>query len=283
MTHRPADPTVPLRLYRHPVAVRLWHWLTASAVVGLLFTGFNIFNIHPRLYWGEVGNAHTRPIIALESSEVGGPRPTTHPTPTELRVGSHRWDVTGHFGTVVDAGEDGLYFMIVDTPESWHFGGMRAWHFVFAWLLVLAWACYVLYLLLGGGLRRRLLPHAQQLTARAIGRDLWDHLRLRPPRGEAARRYNLLQKLSYLVVLFGLIPLFVLTGLTMSNAVTARFPELYGLFGGRQSARTLHALCALALLLFVLVHLAQLFVAGFMNEVRSMITGYFDLRREGTE
>lgn len=105
-------------------------------------------------------------------------------------------------------------------------------------------------------------------------------------RSKAARsagRYNLLQKLSYLVVLFGLIPLFVLTGLTMSNAVTARFPELYGLFGGRQSARTLHALCALALLLFVLVHLAQLFVAGFMNEVRSMITGYFDLRREGTE
>jgi thiosulfate reductase cytochrome b subunit len=267
-------------LLRHPLAVRLWHWLTAVAAGGLLFTGFNILNVHPRLYWGEVGNVHTAPIIAIESSERGGAHPATHPSPTVLRIGSHRWDVTGHVGVALDAGEDGLYFMIVSTPESWHFGGMRAWHFVFAWLLFLSWACYALYLLLGGRLRRTLLPSGEQLTARAIGQDLWDHVRLRAPRGEAARHYNLLQKLSYLLILFVIIPLLVLTGLTMSNAVTARFPQLYALFGGRQSARTVHALCALALSLFILVHIVQLFVAGFVNELRSMITGYFEVRSE---
>lgn len=272
--------TASTRLFRHPLPVRLWHWLTAVAVGGLLFTGFNIFNIHPRLYWGEVGNAHTRALIAFESSEAGGPRPTTHPAPTVFRIGTHRWDVTGHLGVVLDAGEDGLYFMIVNTPESWHFGGMRAWHFVFAWLLFLCWALYSLYLLWGGRLPRTLLPSRSQLSAQAIAQDLWDHLRLRSPRGDAARHYNLLQKLSYLCILFVLIPLLVLSGLTMSNAVTARFPQLYELFGGRQSARTVHALCAAALVLFVLVHIVQLFVAGFVNEVRSMITGYFEVRGE---
>jgi thiosulfate reductase cytochrome b subunit len=280
MTNSP-QPPLKERVYRHPLAVRLWHWATAVTIAGLLFTGFNVFNVHPRLYWGEVGNAHTTAIIALESTEPGGPRPNTHPAPTGLRVGSHQWDVTGHVGTVLDAGEDGLYFMIVATPESWHFGAMRAWHFVCAWILFLTWACYSAYVLIGGRLNRTLLPSARQITARAIFQDLWNHLRLHAPRGEAARQYNLLQKLSYLIVLFGLIPLLVLTGLTMSNAVTARFPELFTLFGGRESARTIHALCALALCSFALIHIAQLFVAGFINEMRSMITGYFEIKHGG--
>jgi thiosulfate reductase cytochrome b subunit len=279
MTDGPAT-TLSDRVYRHPLSVRLWHWITAIAVAGLLFTGFNILNVHPRLYWGEVGNAHMTPIIALESTETGGPRPAKHPAPAALRVGSHRWDVTGHLGTVLDAGEDGLYFMMVATPESWQFGAMRAWHFVCAWILFLTWMCYSAYLLVGGRLRRTLLPSARQVTARAILQDLWDHLRLHRSRGEAARHYNLLQKVSYLIVLFVLIPLIVLSGLTMSNAVTARFPELYALFGGRQSARTVHAACALLVLLFAVVHIVQVFVAGFINELRSMITGYFEMPRE---
>jgi thiosulfate reductase cytochrome b subunit len=269
------------RVYRHPLAVRMWHWATVLTVAGLLFTGFNILNVHPRLYWGEVGNAHTTPIVAIESTQAGGPRPGTHPAPAALRVGSHRWDVTGHLGTVLDAGEDGLYFMMVPTPESWQFGAMRAWHFVCAWILFMSWAAYSTYLLLAGRLARTLLPSAEQLTGRAILRDLWDHLRLHASRGEAARQYNLLQKLTYLVVLFGLIPLLVLSGLTLSNAVTARFPGLYTFFGGRQSARPIHTLCAVVVCLFTFVHIVQLFVAGFVNEVRSMITGYFDIKPEG--
>ena len=94
------------------------------------------------------------------------------------------------------------------------------------------------------------------------------------------RRYNLLQKLTYIVVIFILLPTMVLTGLTMSNAFTAVFPQLFDLFGGRQSARTIHFLAASALVLFVIIHIIQLFVAGFFNEMRSMITGRFKILRE---
>jgi thiosulfate reductase cytochrome b subunit len=262
---------------RHFFPVRLWHWVTVLAVAGLLFTGFCILNVHPRFYWGEVGNAYTPAILALDSSEPGGPRPATHPAPAALVVGNHRFDVTGRLGVVADAGGDGLYFLIANTPESWHFGAMRAWHFAIAWILVLGWTGYAIYLIASGQLRSRLLPRIAELHPRAVGADLLKHLKLHRARGEEARSYNLLQKLAYLAVIFGFLPLMVLTGLTMSNAVASRFPELYALFGGRESARTLHFLCALALVLFVLIHVIQLFVAGFWNEMRSMITGRFKI------
>jgi len=269
------------RIYRHPLPVRLWHWSAVLAVGGLLFTGFNILNIHPRLYWGEVGNAFTPAVVSLDSAAPAPAGAAVHPSPAVLRIGSHAWDVTGYAGSALDLGPDGMYFLIVDVPDSWHFGAMRAWHFACAWLLFLSTLGYVGYLLASGRLARRWLPSAAQLAPRAIGRDLLDHLRLRRYHGEQARDYNLLQKLAYLLVLFVLLPAIVLTGLTMSNAVTARLPELYALFGGRQSARTLHALGALLLAAFVLVHVFQLFVAGFTNGMRSMITGRYVLRSGG--
>ena len=111
-------------------------------------------------------------------------------------------------------------------------------------------------------------------------RDIWNHVRLRRPRGDAARRYNVLQKLAYLGVIFGLLPLMVLTGLTMSPAVTAALPFLFDMFGGRQSARTIHFVVANLLVLFVLVHVIQVILAGPVNEMRSMITGRFAIRPE---
>ena len=260
---------------RHRVPVRLWHWISVLAIVGLLFTGFCILNVHPRLYWGEVGNAYTPALLALESSEPGGPSPATHPAPAVLRFGNRQYDVTGRLGVVADAGGDGLYFLIANTPESWQFGAMRAWHFAIAWILVLGWIGYAIYLIASGEFRSRLLPQVSQLRPRAIANDVIKHLKLHRASGEEAKSYNLLQKLSYLAVIFVLLPLMILTGLTMSNAVTARFPELYSMFGGRESARTIHFLCAFALVLFAVIHLVQLFVAGFVNEMRSMITGRF--------
>ena len=91
-----------------------------------------------------------------------------------------------------------------------------------------------------------------------------------------------MQKLSYLFVIFVLIPALVLSGLTMSNAMTAAFPDLFALFGGRQSARSIHFLSAMLLVLFVLVHVFQVFVSGFFNLMRSMITGRFAVDREGS-
>ncbi len=117
-------------------------------------------------------------------------------------------------------------------------------------------------------------------SARNIAGEFWQHLRLKRARGESARHYNLLQKASYLLVIFVLFPTLVLSGLTMSNAMTAAFPDLIALFGGRQSARSMHFLAAMLLVSFVLVHVFQVFVAGFFNMMRSMITGRFVVDRE---
>ncbi len=260
--------------YRHPLPVRLWHWLTAATVLGLLFTGICILNVHPRLYWGEVGNEGTAAVVGLDPA---GPAVAGHAAPAVLNIGHAKFDVTGITGVPFDYGNDGTYFMIFNAPESWHFGGLRAWHFALAWVLVTAAAAYAVYLLLSRRLGRMWLPTSAQLAPAAIRRDFWQHLTLR--RADD-RQYNLLQKLAYLAVLGLLLPLMVLTGLTMSNAVTLRFPELFTLFGGRESARTLHALFAALMILFILVHVFQSFVAGIVNQLGAMLTGYYRLHKE---
>ena len=92
----------------------------------------------------------------------------------------------------------------------------------------------------------------------------------------------MLQKLAYLAVVFGLLPAMVLSGLTMSPAVTAAAPILFDLFGGRQSARTIHFLTANLLVLFVLIHVFQVLISGVFNRMRSMITGRYVIRQERT-
>ena len=254
---------------RHPLAVRLWHWITAAVVFTLLFTGVAVFNVHPRLYWGEVGNATTPSTFGIEPPPVGAST-TARPSPAVLRVGTHTWDVTGTMG--VSAG--GGYFMIYRPPRYFmKFGAARAYHFIAAWVFALAWLGYVIYLLTSGRLKRNLLPASGQLEPRAFAQDVWDHLRLRRAQGEAAGHYNLLQKLAYLCVVFVLVPVAILSGLTMSNAITARVPGLFSLLGGRESARTVHAIFAGLLVAFVLIHVFQLFVAGFVTRVQAMITG----------
>ena len=107
------------------------------------------------------------------------------------------------------------------------------------------------------------------------GRTSSDHARLHFPTGDAALRYNILQKISYVGVIFVLLPLMILTGLTMSPAMDAAWPWLLDLFGGRQSARSIHFICAALLLAFIIVHLVMVLLAGPINEIGSMITGRF--------
>jgi thiosulfate reductase cytochrome b subunit len=152
-------------------------------------------------------------------------------------------------------------------------GWGRNLHFLAAWILVLNGGLYLVVSLVVGHLRRNLLPDRDQLAPGHLAREIADHARLRPPTGREALRYNALQKLAYLAVILGLFPLMVLTGLTMSPGVTAAFPELFTLFGGRQSARTLHFVFASLLVLFLLVHVGQVFVGGAVNLTRAMITG----------
>jgi thiosulfate reductase cytochrome b subunit len=162
--------------------------------------------------------------------------------------------------------------------------GSRQWgrntHFLFSWIFAINGLVYVIWNLLRGGMLRRLLPSREQRSWRHIAAELRNHLRFRAPRGEAARHYNVLQKLSYLFVIFVLAPTIVLTGLAQAPGFTAAVPELLTLFGGKQSARSIHFICTVLLFGFVLVHVTQVFVAGVVNEIRSMITGRYVLPEE---
>src|SRR5262249_38404565 len=159
-------------------------------------------------------------------------------------------------------------------------GEARDWHFMAAWMFVANGAIYLLYGLFSGHFRRDLALTAGELRAHHILRDILDHLRLRHARGEAAKRYNILQKFTYLALVFVLLPVMVLAGLTMSPAVTAAMPFLFDLFGGRQSARTIHFLAANLLVLFVFIHVIQVIVTGVFNNMGSMITGRYAILPE---
>jgi thiosulfate reductase cytochrome b subunit len=152
----------------------------------------------------------------------------------------------------------------------------RRWHFFFAWLLVLNGVVYLISGFATGHFRGDLLPTSNQL--RHIGRSLLDHIRFRFPEGDEARRYNVLQKLSYLVVIFNLLPVMVAAGLAVSPGIDTIVPQLPWVFGGRQSARTIHFVIAWLLTLFVIVHVVMVLMSGFWNEMRSMITGRFSLK-----
>jgi thiosulfate reductase cytochrome b subunit len=264
-------------VYRHAVVVRITHWINVLCVTLLLMSGLQILNYHPALYWGNYGYTGLPSVVSVDSEtnpENGEPIGVT-------RVGSFSFVTTGVLGVSYDAGHGTVrraFPAWLTLPGEPSLGLARDWHFLMAWLFVVNGAVYLLFGLLNGHFRRDLAPAADQLRPRHILIDVWDHIRLRAPRGEAARRYNVLQKLAYLAVVFLLLPVMVLSGLTMSPAVTAAVPVLFDLFGGRQSARTIHFLVADLLVLFVLVHVVEMVLAGAFNGMRSMITGRYVIR-----
>jgi thiosulfate reductase cytochrome b subunit len=151
----------------------------------------------------------------------------------------------------------------------------RLWHFFFAWVFVANGFAYILWTLFSGHLRQDLLPTRSEWHG--IGRSLRDHLLLRHPRGEEARRYNVLQNIAYLGIVFGVLPLLVLGGWAMSPMMDACVPGWVDWLGGRQAARTLHFIAAMLLLAVVAVHLFEVVVTGLVNNLRSMITGHWRL------
>lgn len=243
----------------------------------LLLSGLQIFNAHPRLYWGKFGADADRALIDIGYQQrQDGPHGF-------VAIGSLRVETTGLLG--VSREGDALTpraFPTWLTIPSYHdLGAGRNWHFLFAWLLVVNGLVYLLHGLWRGHIRRDLLPGADQLTPRHLGQELVDHARLRFAKGEQSRRYNALQKLTYLTVALVLLPLMVLTGLTMSPGMDAVFPFLPDLFGGRASARTLHFITASSLVLFVVVHVLMVVLSGLWNNLRSMITGRYAIDPSG--
>jgi len=264
-------------IYRHALAVRATHWINVLCLALLLMSGLRIFNYHPALYWGNYGYRGVPAVVSIGAAidpDSGAPVGVTC-------IAGLSFVTTGVLGVSYVSGRG----MVARAFPAWltlpgepGLALARDWHFLMAWLFVVNGAVYLLFGAFSGHLRRDLAPAADQLRARHILADLWDHVRLRAPRGEAARRYNVLQKLAYLTVVFLLLPVMVLSGLTMSPAVTAAVPGLFDLFGGRQSARTIHFLVANLLVLFVLVHLIEVLLAGVVNGMRSMITGRYVIR-----
>src|SRR5580698_10237764 len=228
-------------IYRHPLPVRITHWMNALCLLVLLLSGLQILNAHPALYWGNA-SVFSNPLVTFGSGQ-------------------------------------GPAFPSWATIPGWQdLASGRRWHFFFAWLFVLNGLLYVLYALTSRRVNRVLAPTKDQL--RHVGRSIGEHLRLRFPHGEEARNYNVLQKLSYLIVLFGLLPLMVATGLTMSPGMDARLHFLVEMFGGRQSARTLHFVTASTLVLFFVIHIIAVVAAGPLTELRSMVTGWFVIRAQ---
>ncbi len=192
------------------------------------------------------------------------------------RVFGHEFETTGLLGlsSGADGGRAAVAFPSwITIPSHYSLAEARQWHFFFAWLLVLNGIAYLVWSIASRHLRRDLAP--TQSDWRGIGASIRDHLRFRHPQGEAARDYNVLQKLAYLAVIFGLLPLIVLGGWAMSPWLNSLLPGWVDLLGGRQSARSIHFIVAWLIVAFVAIHVFEVLVSGVWNHLRSMITGRY--------
>ena len=262
--------------YRHPLPIRIMHWSNVVLLATLLMSGLNIFNAHPALYWGKSSYRGVPPLLEVRSKEndegeISG----------LTRVLGHEFNTTGFLGASRNSdgelAERGFPSWLTLPDEQW-LSMARSWHFFCAWLFVVNGLTFVTYIIVSRHLQGDLLPTRQDW--RSIGKTIIDHLRFRHPKGEAAKRYNVLQKLAYLVVIFFLLPLMILMGLGMSPAMDALIPGWVDIFFGRQSVRTFHFIVAWALVLFVIIHVFMVIITGLWNNIRSMITGYYRIKSE---
>ena len=228
---------------RHSALVRVTHWITTLCFLALLVSGAEIVISHPRFYWGETGNVLTTPLFKL-------------PIPSSRAL--------------VPTG----YGYVLPDQNGWS----RYLHFQAAWIAVLTGLLYAIYGLFSGHFRKNLLPGVADLSWRALWTSIASHLRFERPNEAEAWSYNVLQRLTYLLVIFVLFPLVVWTGLAMSPAFVSAVPMSVTLLGGQQSARTIHFFVSLALLLFLVVHVVMVCLAGFRSRMRAMISGRTAIR-----
>ncbi len=272
----PAAPRQPVGgdlVRRHRLATRLWHWSNVVALVVMLMSGLMIFNAHPRLYWGHYG---ANPDTAWFEIGARGDRGFA-------KLGTLEVTTTGVLGVWRDeAGtvQRHAFPHWATIPSGYSLADARIWHMAFAWLFAFGLLVFMIVSLVNRHFQRDLTISGAEIRPSHVWQDIKDHARLRFPTGAAALSYNVLQKLSYAGVIFILLPLIILTGLTMSPAMTSGWSGLIDLFGGRQSARSLHFIAVVGLVGFVIVHLVEVVLAGPYNEVRSMISGRYRLPRE---
>lgn len=267
--------------YRHRVVTRMCHWINVLCLGFLLTSGLNIFNAHPALYWGQYGadadDSRRWLEIGATSASDGDPIGMT-------RVGPVNVDTTG----VLGVSKDGMgrpqaigFPHWITFPGNRDLATARRWHFFFAWLFILNGLVYLIYGFATRHLQDEVWPRLRELSPANIWSDIVKHAKLQFPRGEDDKRYHVLQKIAYAGTIFVLLPLMILTGLSMSPGIDAAthfvLPQL---FGGRSSARSIHFIVTNLTIAFVVIHVAMVILAGPLNQMRSMIAGRYDVGRE---
>ena len=238
----------------HALWVRLLHWILVAVILTLAFSGIVILMSHPRLYWGWAGNDLTRPLIEL---------------PLGRNYHHGGWGAAIPFFGEVNGPVSRVRTYDIFNQNGW----ARSLHFLVAWLLVGSVAIFAAVSLATGHLRRDLLPKRGELAPRAFWQEVRDHVVFRITPAMGGPPYGILQKLAYLGVVFGALPVMILTGLSMSPTVAAAWPWLPSLFGGTQSARTIHFLFLCLIALFLAAHLLMVALSGFARQIRSMTWG----------
>jgi thiosulfate reductase cytochrome b subunit len=261
---RPLDHTSPHRP-AHARWVRLCHWLLAASVLALGVSGFVVLMAHPRLYWGEAGNDLTPALLEL-------------PISRNFRHGG--WQQTVVFspdGSGGDARVDGRARPVVSASRTYEIynenGWARSLHFLAAWLLVATGAAYALAGALTGHAARDLLPRARDLAPQALWADLVARLGRRGEAISPGPPYGALQRCAYFGVAFLALPVLVVTGLAMSPAITAAYPFVASVWGGAQSARTIHFFAFALVAAFAIGHVLMAARAGFGRQLRALTIG----------
>jgi len=252
-------------IYRQSAWTRVTHWTWAIALFFLLLSGLQIFNAHPNLYIGDQsGFQFDNSILRIGAEDTpDGPRGFA-------LVFGHKFDTTGFLGLSGEPQRKRAFASWATIPSYYDLGTSRVVHFFFAWLLVVTLLIWLLASLLNGHAWRDVVPKIDDL--RKLPADFTAHVRLR---FHHMRQYNVLQKLSYAGVLLVLLPMMIATGLAMSPGGNAIFPWLPDFLGGRQTARTIHFGVMLLLVAFFFVHILMVLAAGPLNELRSIITGWY--------
>ena len=265
------------------------HWIWAVALFFMVTSGLQIFNAHPILYFGRqsgFGDKHyLGPQAGYGNKQFDNTVLDIHrerrgdKTVGITRIFGHDFNTTGFLGESGSKSQpdDNAFPGWATIPSYYDLATGRVIHFFFAWVLVPTWCVWFVASFINGHFWRDIVPKPRDL--RRLPCDIGNHLRLKFSHG---RSYNILQKLSYALILVLIIPGMILTGLAISPGVDSAWPWLLDIFGGRQTARLLHFCGMLIIILFFVVHILMVIAAGPINELRSMITGWYRSEPETT-
>jgi len=246
-----ASQTTHSETFRHKGWVKSAHFVITFAFLMLLVSGYVILMSHPRLYWGKAGNDLTPALFEL---------------PISRNYHHGGWDKAIPFKNLKGSQVSAARTFDIFNENGWG----RSTHFLAAWFLIITGLLYLLAGIFSGHFRRDLAPGRGEFSLKILWRDLVAHFR---KQSSAPGKYGLLQKVTYLSVIFFLFPVVILTGFAMSPAIAANYPFLLIIFFGHQSARTIHFFAAVLLLLFLLVHVVMVIRTGFKRNLWAITFG----------